>query len=75
MVNMKTTEEDTSDHTANVATIQTLCNEIAELKQIITGLTNTTVRRKKEPRKYCWTHGWCTHSSQECQAKAVGNQN
>ena len=30
--------------------------------------------RPKQPRQYCYTHGWCAHSSAVCDSKGSGNK-
>ena len=37
--------------------------------------TGTPQKNKKKPgpRKYCWTHGWCAHSSSECNKPKDGH--
>jgi hypothetical protein len=31
-------------------------------------------RRAPGPRQYCWTHGWCAHSSADCNNRAQNHQ-
>ena len=30
--------------------------------------------RPKQPRQYCYTHGWCAHSSALCDSKGPGHK-
>ena len=35
---------------------------------------NSGYRKRKNVSKYCWTHGACAHSSNECSNKKPGHQ-
>ena len=37
--------------------------------------SNRSSRRNPNLTKYCWTHGLCSHSSNECRTKADGHKN
>ena len=62
------------------ATIQSLQNEIRDLKDIVTKLSKQhskqqpTQQSRRKPRKYCWTHGWCAHEGKDCNSKAEGHK-
>ena len=77
-VNLMSSDQEPDNLTANAVTVQSLQNEIRELKDIIAQLAKAQApqqsRKKKQPRKYCWTHGWCAHSSMDCKSKAEGHK-
>ena len=59
--------------------VRELMNQITELTaQISKGTPGTSGRsnqkKKAGPRKYCLTHGWCAHSSNECNKPKEGHQ-
>ena len=57
------------------ATIQDLKNEITSLKNSKNDVNNEINPRTGKPfKRYCWTHGCCTHSSKNCQNKAPGHK-
>ena len=71
---MQQTPDD--NYNSNATTTQSLRNEINELRNLIMQLTaekQTTTRKQKKHRKYCWTHGWCAHNGIECQAPSHGH--
>ena len=75
-VNMMATEQESNETmSANALTIQSLQREIEELRKVVAQLTknNAPTKGRKKPRQYCWTHGWCAHNGQECNAKADGH--
>ena len=67
-------------------TMDTLLNTINELKREVTALKNTPTptpanpnkdinpRTGKKWRRYCWTHGCCTHHGSSCNNKAEGHK-
>ena len=75
---------------ANLATstpdplIQELLKEVKELRAERSHPTpapsststsdNKSKKREKGPRKYCWTHGACAHSSSECNKPKEGHK-
>ena len=71
-------QDKNSDLSAN-ATITSLQKEINELKNMLNQMVRKQnqpmqTQRKKKPRQYCWTHGWCAHSGATCNSKADGHQ-
>ena len=61
-----------------ISTIQELKNEIASLKANSNNKNidpNINPKTGKPWRRYCWTHGCCTHSSRNCPNKAPGHKN
>ena len=78
--NIMTQDQQEDQLTANAITIKSLQQKIKDLKDIVSKLTKNqtqnqvTLRTKKKPRKYCWTHGWCAHAGTECQTKADGHK-
>ena len=75
-VNLATTSQD--------PLIQELLKEVKELRAdrsttTVTPSSGTTSdnkqkKREKGPRKYCWTHGACAHSSSECNKPKEGHK-
>ena len=74
-VNLMSSEQEPDSMQAN-ATIQSLQNEIRELRDTIAQLKKPQAKQqsRRKPRKYCWTHGWCAHSGMDCNSKAEGHQ-
>ena len=69
--------ESSSLETANAATTSTLRQEIQELRQMVQQLSQNVkqpTKKQKKPRQYCWTHGWCAHNGNQCQAPADGHK-
>ena len=68
---------------ASSITMDTLLTTIQDLKKEITtlkGSRNNTINKEINPRtgkpwrRYCWTHGCCTHGSKDCTNKAAGHK-
>lgn len=77
---------DTSiNSTTSTITLETLMSTIQDLKKEITTLksnkSNNTTNRDINPRtgkpfkRYCWTHGCCTHHGRDCPDKKTGHKN
>ena len=79
-LNNITTDDSSDPYLHANATTSSLRQEIAELRKMIQDLTTQQTQNKppskrpKQPRQYCWTHGWCAHNGTQCQAKAMGHQ-
>ena len=69
---------------ANAPSIADLMQQLQDLNNKINAQTEPPTtetktktsgkKKEKKPRKYCWTHGSCAHSSSECKNKATGHK-
>jgi hypothetical protein len=48
--------------------------QLQQLIEVIKSHEQNSNRNSKGKKKYCWTHGTCLHSSNECRSKASGHK-
>jgi len=74
-----------NSHSVNLVTseitIQTLNQQMELMQQMMETLkgfqtSNTSQKKRRNPNQslYCWTHGLCSHKSQDCRTPADGHQ-
>ena len=79
----ETTQKGEANSVTSDLTLQTLQNQMELMTQMMETMkimqnsqTVQTTKKKRNPnqRKYCWTHGLCSHSGADCRSPAEGHK-